>query len=73
MTKNSYDLIQALAKCRMRPGSWDFLFIHDLIQKPTDYNLTIAQYNQLKRMATRYRQQLAAQGLMVEIGPKAAA
>lgn len=67
MSKDTYDLIQKLNSCTMLPGSWDKRFIRDLAAKPTDFQLTDRQEYHLKRLAYKYRRQLAGKGVEIVV------
>lgn len=61
MTDAQAQLIQALARCSMLPGTFDKRFTHDLAEKPRGYALSDRQDEFVRRLAYKYRKQLAAQ------------
>lgn len=61
MTDAQYQLIQALSRCSMLPGTWDKRFTHDLAEKPKTYALSDRQDEFVRRLAYKYRKQITAQ------------
>lgn len=61
MTEAQSQLIQALTRCSMLPGTFDKRFAHDLAEKPANYALSDRQDEFVRRLAYKYRKQIAAQ------------
>lgn len=60
MTDAQHQLIQALSRCSMQPGTWDKTFTHDMAQKPRTYDLSPRQDEFVRRLAYKYRKQITA-------------
>lgn len=57
MTADQIDKLSRLGRCVMVPGTWDKRFVRDLRVRPTDYELSAKQAEELERIWQRYRRQ----------------
>lgn len=71
MTPEQQQLIAALNRCTLAPGSWDKRFARSLERLAADTELSEKQVTQLERMRERYRRQLAriAPALVADLPP----
>lgn len=58
MTPNQIEIVDALNRCTLLPGSSDKRFIRDMARVPSGYQLSDKQENYLGALAWRYRRQM---------------
>lgn len=69
MTEADYQTLQALAKCRFFPGSFEKRFVSNLASFAPHRELSERQRETLGNIAWSYREQLAGHGIIVTTKP----